>query len=865
MKPIVSLLDNGLVLVLAETHAAPVTAFQMWVGVGSADETPAEAGLAHVFEHMLFKGTKRRGVGEIPRDVERAGGRINAWTSHDETVFHITLASRFWEEGLDILGDAIANTALDRDELTRELAVILEEIRMGEDSPERVVIQDLFRGVFRRHPYGRPVIGFGKTVKSFTREVVADFYARWYTPSNMVLVVAGDFDPRLVSRRVRKTFARFRARPVPKRVTRKPEPTQRASRVSHTTRPVAEAHVSLGFPAPGLVHEDVPALDLLAAVLGQGASSRLETRVRREAGLVSEVRAMAYTPRDAGLLAVSATLPPSRIGKAVESLLAETLRLARELVGPEELEKARNMLESDAIYSEETVDGMARKLGFYQLHAGDVGFEARYLAALGRLDPAELLAAARRYLVPQRVTVSLVMPEHVRARADLRGALAAGRRGATGLRRNAKPTVEVAVTRLPTGDVLIVRPDAGRVVAVRAAFLGGQRAERPQEIGLSTLLASSITRGTVRRSAQSVAVTMDRLACSIGGFAGRNTFGMQGEFLEKGLREGFALLAECLREPGFAEAEVTREKELLLDEIRASRDNLSQQAFELFQAGLFGGHPYGRPLLGTERTVSSFRASHLRSLLAACTPAGAMVLAVVGAADPGEIAAMVEERMAGVRAKGRAVAAPEEWERPKRPRQVVRAVDKEQSHVVVGFPGTRLSSDDRFAVEVLVEILGGHGGRLFGDVRERRGLAYSVTAASMDGIEPGYVAFYAATSPGQEREVLAAMARHARLIRDQKPPAEELRRVKTHLVGSQAISLQRNSARASGMALGHLYGLGHDAADRYPGRIQAVTAEAVVEAARRYLDLDRAVVACVGPGADRLDLVGGAQKAATRT
>jgi zinc protease len=126
----------------------------------------------------------------------------------------------------------------------------------------------------------------------------------------------------------------------------------------------------------------------------------------------------------------------------------------------------------------------------------------------------------------------------------------------------------------------------------------------------------------------------------------------------------------------------------------------------------------------------------------------------------------------------------------------------------------------------------------------------------MDGIEPGYVAFYAATSPGQEREVLAAMAHHARLIRDAKPPAEELRRVKTHLLGSQAISLQRSSARAAGMALGHLYGLGHDAADRYPGRIQAVTAADVVEAARRYLDLDRAVVACVGPGADKLELVG---------
>ncbi|HUT76826.1 MAG TPA: insulinase family protein, partial [Polyangia bacterium] len=619
----------------------------------------------------------------------------------------------------------------------------------------------------------------------------------------------------------------------------------------------------VGFPTPGLTHEDIPALDLLAAVVGQGASSRLESRVRRGLGLVNDISAMAYSPRDAGVFAVFASSAPGQQVPATRAIAEELFRVTREPIPPREIAKARRLIESDAIYSEETVDGLARKLGHYRLHAGDVGFEQRYLAGLAAVGPDTLLQVARRTLAPSRMSLSAVAPPSKAGPARLRERLLAAAnaawdgRSARGRVRISRATAAAVVERLPSGDTLIVRPDAeSRIVAVRVAVLGGLRFERASEAGLTTLLANALTRGTARRGAEEIASAMDELACSVAGFNGRNTSGIQGEFLARSFVEGFELMGECLRSPALDAAEIEREKELLIEEIRASRDRLDQQAFLELQRVLYRAHPYGRSILGTEETVQGLDARRLRAFLDRHAAPGRLTVAICGGVDPGECRELAVRFLGGPRGKGVGEPRPPAAVRfPGRPRQAAIEVHKEQSHVAIGFPGTTLLAGDRFALDVLVELLGGHGGRLFAAVRERASLAYSVSATSMEGIDPGYLALYAGTAPGQERAVVDAMLGVAADLVRRKVPGEELRRVKSHLIGSRAIMRQRVSARAAGAALGHLYGLGHDADERYPEHLRAVNAEALLAAARRYLDPQRRVVACVGPRANRLDLL----------
>src|SRR5687768_1312677 len=214
-KPWRVVLDNGLTVLLQENHSVPVVALNMWVKVGSIYEEDAEAGISHVYEHMLFKGTRSRGVGEIAQEIEGSGGDINAYTSFDHTVYHITLASRFLDTGLAVMADAIQHSSFDPDELRKEQEVVLEEIKRGEDIPSRKLTEALFATSYQRHPYRRSVIGSEQTVKSLSREQILSFFHTWYVPNNMTLVVAGDFDPITVLPRIQAAFQHFRPQMLP--------------------------------------------------------------------------------------------------------------------------------------------------------------------------------------------------------------------------------------------------------------------------------------------------------------------------------------------------------------------------------------------------------------------------------------------------------------------------------------------------------------------------------------------------------------------------------------------------------------------------------------------------------------------------
>src|SRR3954465_4827528 len=310
-------LDNGLTVIFEEQHAAPVAAFQVWVKVGSADERLDQSGLAHLHEHKLFKGTERRGPGEIARDIESPGGEINAWTSFDQTVYHIVLASQFARMGMDVLADAIRRSAFDKDELAREIEVVCEEIKRADDMPARRASRDLFSTLYQVHPYQRPVIGSAEAVRSFTRERVLEFYTRHYTPKNMVLAVVGDLREGQVRDWAGELFGGDWDRPFEGPVERPREPalSERRSRFRHDD--TKEAFVNLAFPIPEGVHPDTPALDALAMLAGQGEASRLVLEVKRRLGLVNEVHAYAFTPRDPGLFTTTLVLQPEHAAAAL--------------------------------------------------------------------------------------------------------------------------------------------------------------------------------------------------------------------------------------------------------------------------------------------------------------------------------------------------------------------------------------------------------------------------------------------------------------------------------------------------------------------------------------------------------------------
>lgn len=843
-------LKNGLKVIVEENHASRVVAAQVWVSVGSADETPVDAGLAHVHEHMLFKGTAKRKVGEIAADVEGAGGDINAWTSFDQTVYHVTIASREVDVALDILADAVQHSTFDAAELTRELEVVLEELRRGNDTPSRVASEMLFRACYEVHPYFRPVIGYVDTVNKFTREQILAFYKRWYHPQNMCLVVVGDVKGEEV---VKKAEALFEARPtegVARPQPRPSEPAQRSLRVVKKAQDIQETHLSFAWHGTPLRHADTPVLDILSVLLGSGESSRLFRRVRREKELVNDCYAFSYTPKDPGLLVIGGQIHGPKIEDAYRELLREVLRFRHEDVDDADLTKAKTIILSESVYQKETVQGIARKLGYFELVAGDTNFEDEYYTRVKAVTAQDVRRAARLYLDPDHLTVCTLMPTaHEAAMSEdavrkINTTVAAELESQYSPSRIQLGAEGVAKVKLSNGATLLVREDSSvPLVSVRAVSQGGLLSETTEVNGVSHLVGELLVRGTERFTTEQLVDETDAMAGNIAGLAGRNSLGLRGDFLKETWERGFELFASCLMEPTFAPEELEKERKTQIEDIASRQDNLSAVAFDLFSAALYEAHPYRLPVLGTAESVARITREDVLSAYRMQLRPDQLTISIVGAVDVAKTIERVERRIGGVHAH----ADVKPFVRPKRVTGPTKAhtsrmtKEREQAHLVMGFLGVALEDDRRFVLDVLSSVLGGQSGRLFLELRDKQSLAYSVAAFCLEGLDPGYFAVYIGTSPDKLEIAERGIREELKKVLEADITAGELERAQRYLIGSHEIALQRAGSRCSTMALNEAYGIGYDEYARYADRIQAVTAKRVRDVAREIIRLDVAV------------------------
>jgi zinc protease len=856
-------LSNGLTVIHEPLHVARVVAFQIWVQVGSADETPEEAGLAHLHEHMLFKGTARRGPGEVARDIEAHGGEVNAWTSFDNTVYHVVMASDFARVGLDVLADAVRAPAFDAGELAREVEVVVEEIKRAEDAPARRASRDLFAESYSCHPYRLPVLGTPESVRSVTREKILTFYRRHYQPASMVLVAVGDVEAAPLLDWAEALLGGDWGRGPPAPRSRPVEPPRSGRRVRLRADEVKEAHLHLSFAAPSVDSEDVPALDVLAMLAGTGETSRLFRAVKRESRLVNEISAYAYTPRDAGLFGVGFTGPGPKAKQALRATAEVLAGLASAPCTPAELETLKALVESEAVYQREAVQGLARKLGFYETALGGFEAEGRYLAKVAALTPEAVQAVAQRTLDTGRAVVTaLLPPDGLLSEADVAEALDAGARAprnsptprrppplapAARPRKAGADVSGVLVHRLSGGGTLLVREEhAVPLVALRAAFAGGLRAETDADNGLSALVARLLTKGTAQRTAEEVAEEADAYCGGLSGAAGRNSVSLRGEFLSRHLEGAFSLFADCLLEPAFSEEEVARERHLQLQEILAREDKPTSLAFDVFARTLYRHHPYRLPVSGDRASVERLDAAAARAYHARLLQPSALTLAVIGDVSAEDVVQRVEAAFAGT---GGALPSLEVAAEPppEAPRESHLQLARAQANLVLGFQGLRVGDADRHALAVLTTVLSGQGGRLFVELRDKRSMAYAVSCMAVEGVDPGYVAVYIGTSPDKCQAARAGIEVELRRVVEEPVSAVELDRARAHLIGSHEIGLQRNSARAAVLALDSCYGLGLENFLHFAERVRAVTAADVQRVAGQLLRMEASALAVVGP------------------
>ncbi|MFT6628946.1 MAG: zinc protease, partial [Flavobacteriales bacterium] len=758
---------------------------------------------------------------------------------------------------LSVLLDAVRNSSFDPDELARELEVIQEEIRQGEDQPPRQLSQGLFETVFEVHAYGRPVIGTSESVSRFTRDDVLSFFRRWYTPDNMTLVAVGDVDEAMV-RRVVDEFFSGSDRTTTARAARLQEPEQVNVRAWVAQRDVQEAHTSLGFRVPGLGHDDVAALELLTVILGQGESSRLFDAVQRRGRLATDVHAFLYTPSEPGLLLIGARFGDgdgtADVQRTIEGLLNVVRELRERPVTHAELERALRIVESDAIYQRQTVQGTAQRLGYFHTVAGGLHAETDFLERVRRLTARDLQTVAERYLRADALTVAVMLPESMEPPTNDELSIWAAEAMRAPTERPDSAHVDafgVARVELANGLTLLVqRDDSAPTVSMRAVAFGGLLAEDESTAGASNIVATMLTSGTDRVDAAQLAQEVDGLAASVAGVSGRNTIGLRMTCLSRDFEHAVSIFADSLLNSTLPQDEIDRVKAEVLADIAASEDDAAGQTFRRYSEAMYAGHPYQRSVLGTRESVGGLSRAELMAFYRQTVHPSRIVLSVVGDIDIDSVVREIERTFRGDSNAALADVAPVQQPVISQPVWVEAERDRQQAHIVVGFPGVAMYDATEPEMDVLAAVLAGQGGRLFVELRDRQSLAYSVSAFNASGLGAGSFAFYIATSPDKVDIAIAGIRLEIQRVVDGGITEEELRGAQRYLVGRRDISMQRASARAGYLAFDELYGAGHGWGFGYGERVMEVTVESVHAAAQAVLDAQSEVVSLTRPGAE---------------
>lgn len=409
-------LDNGLKILLAEDHKSPSVTFQIWYRVGGRNEKDGKSGLAHFLEHMMFKGTPTTGPEEYSRIIAKNGGRSNAFTSNDMTVYFATMSREKIGIEIDLEADRMANALLGETYFEPEKKVIQEERRLRTDDNPAAALSEVASAVaFVIHPYRRPVVGWMEDIQNLTRQDLADFYKLYYAPNNAVIVIVGDFSTAEILPKVKAAFEKI-PRGAPPPVVDVVEPEQRGERRVTLKKEAELASLLMFYQAPNLKSPDNFALDLLAVVLAGGRSSRLHHELVYQKRLVRGVDAdYSSVSVDPMGFSISAQLLPGVQPAMVEHEIDGMLvKVKAELISERELQKAKNQIEAAFVFAQDSIFGQAMKIGYYEIAAGWRQMDG-YLDGIRKVTREDIRSVARQYLNADRRTLGTLIPTKEKA------------------------------------------------------------------------------------------------------------------------------------------------------------------------------------------------------------------------------------------------------------------------------------------------------------------------------------------------------------------------------------------------------------------------------------------------------------------
>lgn len=858
-------LPNGLTVLLKEDHSNPVVAINVWFGVGSVNETEEQGGLAHFQEHMVFKGTKRHGVGDIAKIIKAAGGNLNAGTSYSYTMYYVVLPAKSFALGLDIQADAMMHSTFDAEEFKKERLVVMEEARMYDDTPDSYMFYRTMELGFDVHNYRRPIAGRTEVVEKFTRDQLLDFYKTYYRPANAVLVIVGDVKRDDVFAEIEKVYGGWKNGSVD--VLDSPvEPAQKGFRFKPMRGTIDHGYMGMGFHVPSILDADYPALEMLSTLLGMGKSSRLYRQVVEDKHLATTISASLLAEKWPGFFMVFASTPNDKWAEACDAIVTELARFRCEPVGEDELLKARRQIEKSMYGDLETVEGQASNLGYYEL-LGDYALAEQHREAIRRVTPHQLIQVARKYFNARNCSVVCYLPKNDAinepTRDEVKGLLEekfsdtekpvrAARK--TAVKKTAKRTATVApgatkrplVKRLTLENgltVLVKNRPTVPMVSMMTVFRGGARLEPRGKSGLSMLTNRTLLKGTKSYTGDDVVNMIEGLGGRIETLSSFDVTGTYINILSEHLDDAIPVYEEVLRAPALSREKIEKEKTRLLKELAKRHDHPVYMSIDTLFAQTFGDHPYAHPFIGDESQLATLTDRDCRDWYQRVMTPKNMVMVFVG--DITEQHAMdIAEKLAGDLPDG-PIPQPDR----EAPTTAVgpgmhhlKRKDLKQAVGLVGFIAPPMMTPEAISLGVLDGVMTGLGGRLFHELRDQRSLGYMAGSALAALKERSLYYGYSNPGPDGIDEAIEVILSEFEKVARERVTDEELSRSKGWLTGSQLMKMQRNTSQAIEYGVYEALGFGYDVVDRTAEIIQGVSKDDILAAAAKVFHRDQAVM-----------------------
>ncbi|MDD5066100.1 MAG: pitrilysin family protein [bacterium] len=785
-------LGNGLTVILIPDNKVPLVTFQVWVRTGSIQELNYPgSGISHFVEHLLFTDTRKRTGLEIARFMKQQGCDMNGYTSFENTVYLFNLPSENLPSILPVAKEMIFEPAFKKEQVEKERSVILKEINMNVDDPNRLFSNLIFSESYEEAFYRYPVIGKRNSFERLTRDDIIRYYQNTYVPDNMALILSGDLsaDIRDV---IQKNFGALE-----KKFFRRPElvdePVQiRFKEKTVYRNDVQQDRIALVWKTVDIRHKDLFSLDVLSMLLSTGRNSILNLALKEKLHYVNNVSTYSFTPVRRGIFTIEADLNPGISPIKVKNEILKILKDRETLITEENLDKIKLLALRNYYKNRETINSKASDIGLNWVSTGDIGFSEYYTDGLRSVTRTEIMNVIKKYFYNSNLTYIAFL------------------KGTAPQQDNApvpSPGRDQAEKHVLENRLKIVINENKDQPFIRLTLMcqAGLLYEPEDKKGISHFLSKLLISTTENLTKEALIGLIEEKGGTINAFSGNNSIGLNVEVFKENLPDALQVISETVLHPNFQPEEMEKYRTEILQEIKDNQEQIFGLGKEFLFREMYPGYDYAFQKTGTEESVRKITQEDIRKHFSLIIRPSNAVISISGDLNSDDMKKKLTASLGKWPDKKNPMIPPPFTEDQRNSAESEKNVDKEQSLILMAYYGISVFDPDRIKAELLWYMLNGQGSRIFTNLREKKELAYYAGFFPFHGLTTGLFVFYAGTIRDKLELARQGLLEEMNELIKKGVTKEELNAVKKEFIAEKMNTFQANEGIVSEYGLEYLF------------------------------------------------------------